>query len=68
MSTPIGGLTNGVCVRRITIKIQKCVLLAHFVVFPMTEFDAIFVLDWMMRHRALIDYRRKSSNFDAREM
>ena len=60
VSTPAGVvLTIGVGVRDVTIEIQPRILPSDFVVLPMQEFDAIFGMDWMTRHRALIDCRRK---------
>ena len=45
--------------RDVTVEIQQRILPSDFVVLPMREFDAIFGMDWMTRHRALIDCRRK---------
>ena len=45
--------------RDVTVEIQQRILPSDFVVLPMREFDAIFGMDLMTRHRALIDCRRK---------
>lgn len=39
-------LTTRVCVRGVTIIIQRCILLADFIVLLMKDFNAIFSLDW----------------------
>ena len=60
VSTPAGVvLTTGVGVRDVTVEIQQHILPSDFVVLPMREFNAIFGMDWMTRHKALIDCRRK---------
>ena len=60
VSTPIGVvLTTGLRVRDVTVEIQQRILPSDFVVLPIREFNAIFGMDWMTRHRALIDCRRK---------
>lgn len=60
MLTPTSAtLTTGMCVRGIFVAIQWCMLLIDFVMLPMGEFDAILSMDWMSRHRALIDCEKK---------
>ena len=60
VSTPSGAtLITGLCVRGVPIVIQQRTLLTDFVVLPLSEFDAIFGMDWMTRHSALIDCRKK---------
>lgn len=51
--------TIGVCRRGVHVVIQQCTLLIDFVVFLMDKFEVIFSMDWMTRHRALIDYQKK---------
>lgn len=46
---------QSVCDRH-PIVIQHHTLLTNFVVLLMREFDAIFSLDWMTRHKSLIDF------------
>lgn len=45
--------------RGVLVVIQRCTLLTNFVVLMMGEFNAIFVVDWLMRHRVLIDFKKK---------
>ena len=52
-------LTTAVCVRDVSVVIQRRILLTDFTVLPMREFDAIFGMDWMTCHRALIDCQMK---------
>ena len=60
VSTPTGVvLTTGVGVRDVAVVTQQRVLPSDFVVLPMTEFDAIFGMNWMTRHRAQIECRKK---------
>lgn len=51
--------TTGAYVRGIPVIIWQHVLLTDFVVFPMSEFDAIFDMDLMSKHKALIDCKKK---------
>lgn len=39
--------------------IQQHILFTDFKVLPMREFDAIFGLDLILRHRVLTDFRKK---------
>lgn len=60
VSTPSGvTLTIGVCVGGVTVIIQQHTLLNDFLVLPMGEFDVIFSMDWMTRHKMLIDCQKK---------
>lgn len=59
-STPTSAtLTIGVCVSGISIVIQCHTLSTDFVVLSMSEVDAIFSMDWMTRHKVLIDCPKK---------
>lgn len=58
-TTTSATLPTGECVRGVPIIIQQCMLLTDFVVLLMSEFNVIFIIDWMMRHRALIDCQKK---------
>ena len=53
VSTPTGVvLTTEVCVRDVAMVIQRRILITDFTMLPMREFNAIFDMDWMTRHRA----------------
>lgn len=52
-------LATGVFVRGVTLLIQRCILLTDFIELPMREFDAIFGMDCMTQHGALIVYKMK---------
>lgn len=45
--------------RGVVVFIKQCIVLTDFTVFLIREFDAIFGMDGMTRHRALIDYKKK---------
>lgn len=60
VSTPTSAtLTIGLCVSGITVVIQCRMLSMDFVVLSMGEVYAIFGMEWMTRHRALIDCLKK---------
>lgn len=52
-------LTTRVCVRGLPIVIHRCTLLMDFVILLMRQFDAIFDMEWMTRHKALIGCLKK---------
>lgn len=60
-------LATGVFVRGVTLLIQQCILLTDFIELPMREFDAIFGMDWMTRHGALIVYKMKKVQLRLKE-
>lgn len=49
-------LTIGVCMRGFIVVIHELNLLTNFTMLQIRKFDAIFVMDRMRQHRALIDY------------
>lgn len=60
MSTPTGAtLTTKLCGRGIPIVIQHHTFPTDFVVLSMRKFDAIFNMDWMTRHKAIINCLKK---------
>lgn len=60
VSTPgIAVLTTNVCVRDIIMVIERSILSTNFTLLAMREYDAIFSMDWMTKHRALIDCQKK---------
>ncbi|XP_073152945.1 uncharacterized protein [Henckelia pumila] len=42
------------------VQMQSLVLCADFIVLKMVDFDAIFGMDWLSRHEATIDCKRKT--------
>lgn len=60
VTTPVGvDFTTKVRMRDIIIVMQRRVWLADFTVLLMRDFDVIFGMDWITRHRALIDLQKK---------
>ncbi|XP_073133784.1 uncharacterized protein [Henckelia pumila] len=61
VSLPSGEeLESSSVVRNCKVQIQSLVLCADFIVLKMVDFDAIFGMDWLSRHEAIIDCKRKT--------
>ncbi|XP_073121583.1 uncharacterized protein [Henckelia pumila] len=61
VSLPSGEeLKSSSVVRNCKVKMQSLVLCADFIVLKMVNFDAIFGMDWLTRHEAIIDCKRKT--------
>lgn len=58
-SAPSWSYSHQWCVRGVIVVIQQWVLSTDFVVMPMREFDTVFRMDWITRHRTLIDCQKK---------
>ncbi|XP_073129598.1 uncharacterized protein [Henckelia pumila] len=53
-------LKSSSVVRNCKVQMQSLVLCADFIVLKMVDFDAIFGMDWLTRHEAIIDCKRKT--------
>ncbi|XP_073152282.1 uncharacterized protein [Henckelia pumila] len=53
-------LESSSVVRNCKVQMQSLVLCADFIVLKMVDFDAIFGMDWLSRHEAIIDCKRKT--------
>ncbi|XP_073121423.1 uncharacterized protein [Henckelia pumila] len=61
VSLPSGEeLESSSVVRNCKVQMQSLVLCADFIVLKMMDFDAIFGMDWLSRHEAIIDCKRKT--------
>ncbi|XP_073120572.1 uncharacterized protein [Henckelia pumila] len=61
VSLPSGEeLKSSNVVRNCKVQMQSLVLCADFIVLKMVDFDAIFGMDWLTRHEAIIDCKRKT--------
>ncbi|XP_073120331.1 uncharacterized protein [Henckelia pumila] len=61
VSLPSGEeLESSSMVRNCKVQIQSLVLCADFIVLKMVDFDAIFGMDWLSRHEAIIGCKRKT--------
>ncbi|XP_073138561.1 uncharacterized protein [Henckelia pumila] len=61
VSLPSGEeLESSSVVRNCKVQMQSLVLCADFIVLKMVDFDAIFGMDWLSRHEAIIDCKRKT--------
>ncbi|XP_073130772.1 uncharacterized protein [Henckelia pumila] len=61
VSLPSGEeLKSSSVVRNCKVQMQSLVLCADFIVLKMVDFDAIFGMDWLTRHEAIIDYKWKT--------
>lgn len=47
-------LISRVCVMGVTRVVQQRIFLIEFIMLSMREFDNMFGMDWMTRHRALM--------------
>lgn len=52
------GKVSKVC-RRCPLKIQGCEFLAKLMALTLHEFDVIFGMDWLSKHKVMIDCKRK---------
>lgn len=60
VTTPVRvDFTTKVRMRDIIIVMQRRVWLTDFTMLLMRDFDVIFGMDWITRHRALIDLQKK---------
>ncbi|XP_073159260.1 uncharacterized protein [Henckelia pumila] len=61
VSLPSGEeLKSSSVVRNCKVQMQSLVLCADFIVLKMVDFDAILGMDWLTRHEAIIDCKRKT--------
>ncbi|XP_073120611.1 uncharacterized protein [Henckelia pumila] len=61
VSLPSGAeLESSSVVRNCKVQMQSLVLCADFIVLKMVDFDAIFGMDWLSWHEAIIDYKQKT--------
>ena len=62
--TPTGGIrvSNKVC-RNCPLEIGHLILSANLVVIDMNDFDIILGMDWLSKHHAFIDCRKKTVCF-----
>ena len=67
VTTPAGEVsTSGRMVWGVSVQIQQDLFIADLFLFDMTEFDIIFGMDWMSRHRGMIDTYKKKIYFRLR--
>ncbi|XP_073138911.1 uncharacterized protein [Henckelia pumila] len=61
VSLPSGEeLKSSSMVRNCKIQMQNLELCAYFIVLEMVDFDAIFGMDWLVQHEAIIDSKRRT--------
>ncbi|XP_073121220.1 uncharacterized protein [Henckelia pumila] len=61
VSLPSGEeLKSSSVVRNCKVQMQSLVLCADFIVLKMVDFDAIFGMDWLAQHEAIIDCKRRT--------
>ncbi|XP_073120087.1 uncharacterized protein [Henckelia pumila] len=61
VSLPSGEeLESSSVVRNCKVQMQSLVFCADFIVLKMVDFDVIFGMDWLSRHEAIIDCKRKT--------
>ncbi|XP_073137761.1 uncharacterized protein [Henckelia pumila] len=61
VSLPSGEeLKSSSVVRNRKVQMQSIVLCADFIVLKMVDFDAIFGMDWLAQHEAIIDCKRRT--------
>ncbi|XP_073120738.1 uncharacterized protein [Henckelia pumila] len=61
VSLPLGEeLKISSVLRNCKVQMQSLVLCADFIVLKMVDFDAIFGMDWLAQHEAIIDCKRRT--------